>query len=250
MYEAIVHSCDVYFYDLGKLLGIDRISQFSKMAGLGRKTGIDLPSEITGLIPSQEWSRRYKRMKWQPIETINVSIGQGQIGVTPIQAAYAIGGLATGGHLKQPRLVDPEQLRKLGFEAPEVHNDQYTIQENTVVTVLKAMWGVVNDGGTGASARVVGFDVAGKTGTAQVVGKESYKKGGNTEDHAWFVGVAPYQNPEVAVAVLIEHGGHGGEAAAPVAQAILKAYYEKKTGHFKAEIANKVARIMQSAQPR
>ncbi len=252
MYEAIVHSCDVYFYDLGKLLGIDRISQFSKLAGLGRKTGVDLPSEIAGLIPSQEWSRRYKRMKWQPIETINVSIGQGQIGVTPIQAAYAIGGLVTGGHLKQPRLVDPEQLRKLGLEAPEVHNEQYTIQENTVATIAKAMWGVVNDGGTGATARVEGFDVAGKTGTAQVVGKESYKKGigGNTEDHAWFVGFAPYQNPEVAVAVLIEHGGHGGEAAAPVAQAILKAYYKKKTGHFKDATADKVAAIMQSARPR
>ena len=244
MYDAIVNSCDIYFYNLGKMLGIDKISEFSSHAGLGRKTGVDLPGEATGLIPSQSWSQRVKRVKWALIETINVSIGQGQIGVTPIQAAWSIGGLASGGHLKQPRLVQPEQLRKLGFESPDVHAETYSVREETVETVARAMWGVVNDGGTATVARVDGFNVAGKTGTAQVVNKSAYKKGSDTEDHAWFVGFAPYRNPEIVVSVLIEHGGHGGEAAAPVAHAVLDAYYKKKTGHFNEGTAQKVASLM------
>jgi len=244
MYDSIVNSCDIYFYNLGKKLGIDKISQFSTMTGLGRKTGIDLPGEEKGLIPSQSWSQRVKRVKWALIETINVSIGQGQIGVTPIQAAWAIGGLASGGRLKQPRLVQPEQLRKIGFESPDVKFEQYPVKEETVEIVAKAMWGVVNDGGTATVARVEGFNVAGKTGTAQVVNKSSYKKGGDNEDHAWFVGFAPYRNPEIVVAVLVEHGGHGGEAAAPVAHAVLDTYYKKKTGHFNEGTAEKVARLM------
>jgi len=244
MYQSIVNSCDIYFYNLGKMLGIDKISQFSTMAGLGRKTGVDLPGEEKGLIPSQSWSQRVKRVKWALIETINVSIGQGQIGVTPIQAALAIGGLASGGRLKQPRLVQPQELRRNGFESPDVHSENYTVSENTVEAVAKAMWGVVNDGGTATVARVDGFDVAGKTGTAQVVNKSSYKKGGDNEDHAWFVGFAPYRNPEIVVSVLIEHGGHGGEAAAPVAHAVFDTYYKKKTGHFNAGTAGKVASLM------
>jgi len=244
MYEAIVNSCDIYFYNLGKMLGIDKISQFSTTAGLGRKTGVDLPGEMAGLIPSQNWSQRVKRVKWALIETINVSIGQGQIGVTPIQAAWSIGGLATGGRLKQPRLVQPEQLRRQGFESPDVLSETYSVREETVETIARAMWGVVNDGGTATVARVDGFDVAGKTGTAQVVNKSSYKKGSETEDHAWFVGFAPYRNPEIVVSVLIEHGGHGGEAAAPVAHAVFDTYYKKKTGHFTEGTAQKVASLM------
>ena len=244
MYDAIVNSCDIYFYNLGKMLGIDKISEFSFHAGLGRKTGVDLPGEATGLIPSQSWSQRVKRVKWALIETINVSIGQGQIGVTPIQAAWSIGGLASSGRLKQPRLVQPEQLRKLGFESPDVQSESYSVREETVETVARAMWGVVNDGGTATVARVEGFNVAGKTGTAQVVNKSAYRKGSDTEDHAWFVGFAPYRNPEIVVSVLIEHGGHGGEAAAPVAHAVLDTYYKKKTGHFNEGTAQKVASLM------
>jgi len=244
MYEAIVHSCDVYFYNLGNKLGIDKISQFASMTGLGRKTGVDLPGELGGLVPSQGWIQRVKRVKWSPIDTINVAIGQGMINVTPIQAAWAIGGLASGGRLKQPHLVDPGQLRSLGFEAPDVRSETYTIREETVETVAKAMWGVVNDGGTATIAHVDGFDVAGKTGTAQVVNKSAYKKGSDTEDHAWFVGFAPYRNPEIVVSVLIEHGGHGGVTAAPAAHAVLETYYKKKTGHFNEGTAQKVASLM------
>jgi penicillin-binding protein 2 len=239
-----VNSCDVYFYNLGKLLGIDRISEFATLTGLGRKTGVDLPGELAGLIPSRAWSQRVKRVNWADFETINVSIGQGKILVTPIQAAWAIGGLASGGRLKQPRLVQPEELRRNGFESPDVDFKTYTVSEDTVETVAKAMWGVVNDGGTATSARVNGFDVAGKTGTAQVVSKSSYKKGSDNEDHAWFVGFAPYRNPEIVVSVLLEHGGHGGEVSAPVAHAVLDMYYKKKTGHFNEGTAQKVASLM------
>jgi len=244
MYEAIVNSCDVYFYNLGKTLGIDKISQFALMTGLGRKTGVDLPGEVSGLIPSESWSQRVKRVKWSLIDTINLSIGQGKINVTPIQAAWAIGGLASGGRLKQPRLVQPQELRRSGFESPDVGYQTYTVSEDTVETVAKAMWGVVNDGGTATSARVNGFDVAGKTGTAQVVNKSIYKKGSDNEDHAWFVGFAPYRNPEIVVSVLLEHGGHGGEVSAPVAHAVLDMYYQKKTGHFNEGTAQKVASLM------
>jgi len=230
IHDAIVHSCNVFFYEVGEKLGINRIAQYTTAMGLGRKTGIDLPNEDAGLIPSEEWKQRVYKTKWYPGETISVSIGQGAVSVTPLQAAWAMGGLASGGRLKQPHLVRPERLEKLGFKAPKLRTEEYPMHQGTVDIVSRAMWGVVNEGGTGTRARVDGFDVAGKTGTAQVVGKQSYGKGEQFEDNAWFVGFAPYRNPEIAVGVFIEHGGHGGEAAAPVAHAIFDAYYRKKTG--------------------
>jgi penicillin-binding protein 2 len=241
LYEAIVNSCNIFFYNIGKKMDIDRIAQYSLNMGLGRKTGIDLPSEDAGLIPSREWKAHYYRtkskseQKWYDSETISVSIGQGAVALTPIQAAWAMGGLASGGRLKQPHLVDPDSLNKLGFKVPPLKDLSYEISAGTVDIVTRAMWGVVNDGGsggTGTRAAVAGFDVAGKTGTAQVVGRQSYGKGEETEDHAWFVGFAPYRNPEIVVAAFVEHGGHGGSASAPIAHAIFDTYYRKKTGQF------------------
>jgi len=236
LHDAIVDSCNDFFYNVGEKLGIDRIAKYTTMMGLGRKTGIDLPNEDSGLIPSPEWKQRVQKTKWYAGETISVAIGQGAVGLTPIQAAWAMGGLASGGRLKQPHLIQPERLRALGFEVTDVQSEEYPVHPETVDIVTRAMWGVVNESGTGTRARVEGFDVAGKTGTAQVVGKQSYNKGAEeTEDNAWFVGYAPYRNPEIVVAIFIEHGGHGGDAAAPVAHAILDAYYKKKTGHFDGE---------------
>jgi penicillin-binding protein 2 len=244
IHEAIVNSCNVFFYAVGNVLGIDRIAQYTTAMGLGRKTGIDIPNEIAGIIPSPEWKERVQKTKWFPGETISVSIGQGAVNVTPLQAAWAMGGLASGGRLKTPHLVSPEKLRALGMEVPDVHTEEYPLHQSTVDIVTKAMWGVVNEAsGTGGSARVQGFDVAGKTGTAQVVNKQFYGQGENSEDHAWFVGVAPYRNPELAVAIFIEHGGHGGEAAAPVAHAIFDAYYKKKTGNFDGNLMTKIASL-------
>jgi penicillin-binding protein 2 len=233
LHEAIVHSCDVYFYTVGNELGIDRISTYAKMMGLGRKTGIDLPNEDGGLIPSQEWKQRVYKTKWYAGETISVSIGQGAVGITPLQAAWAMGGLTTGGRLKQPHLVNPQELKKLGFPAGEVLEEDYPIQESTVDIVRQAMWGVVNEGGTGHNAKVDGFEVGGKTGTAQIVGgKDAGKLKKDFKENAWFVGFAPYRNPEIVVAVIIQNGGWGSDAAAPVAHAVLEAYYKKKTGQF------------------
>lgn len=242
LHNAIVDSCNVFFYNVGKELGIGRISHYATMMGLGRKTGIDLPDEDAGLIPSAEWKQRVYNTAWYPGETISVSIGQGAVSVTPMQAAWAMGGLASGGHLKQPHLVRPEDIAKLGFKASELHNEEYPLHGSTVDIITSAMWGVVNEaGGTGGNARIDGFDVAGKTGTAQVVGREVQTDESQFADHAWFVGFAPYRNPEIVVSVFIENGGHGGTAAAPVAHAILDAYYKKKTGQFDQDIT-KLAR--------
>ena len=233
LHDAIVHSCNVYFYNVGFELGIDRISQYATMMGLGRKTGIDLPNEDTGLIPSREWKQRVFKTKWYEGETISVAIGQGQVGITPVQAAWAMGGLTTGGRLKQPHFVNPADLKKLGFPGNEVMEEDYPIQESTVDIVTTAMWGVVNQGGTGHNAQVVGFDVGGKTGTAQVVGgKDAGKFNKQFKENAWFVGFAPYRNPEIVVAAIVQNAGWGGDAAAPVAHAVLDTYYKKKTGQF------------------
>ena len=233
LHGAIVASCNVFFYNVGKELGINRISQYTTVMGLGRKTGIDLPNEDPGLIPSKEWKQRVQKAAWYDGETISVSIGQGAVSITPMQAAWAMGGLASGGRLKQPHLVKPDEIRKLGITAAEIHSEEYQMHQSTVDLIGRAMWGVVNEaGGTAAGVRIEGFDVAGKTGTAQVVGKASFAKGGEFDDHAWFVGYAPYRNPEVVVAVFIENGGHGGSAAGPVAHAMLETYYRKKTGQF------------------
>ncbi len=236
LHNAIVNSCNVFFYNVGEELGIDRISHYATMMGLGRKTGIDLPNEDAGLIPSSEWKQRVLKTKWYAGETISVAIGQGYVSVTPMQAAWAMGGLASGGRLRQPHLASPDELKKSGFPANRVIEEDYPIHESTVDIVTTAMWGVVNESGTGTRARIEGFDVAGKTGTAQVVGKQSGLKGKEFKDNAWFVGFAPYRNPEIVVAAFIENGGWGGEAAAPVARAVMETYYKKKTGQFNDQI--------------
>jgi penicillin-binding protein 2 len=231
LHTAIVSSCNVFFYNVGKNLGIDTIARFATLMGLGRKTGLDLPNEDAGIIPSSEWKQRVFKTAWYPGETISVSIGQGAVSVTPMQVTWAMGGLASGGRLIQPHLVKPESVAKYGVERP-IRTEEYMVHQSTVDVIAKAMWGVVHEAGTGTRAKVEGFDVAGKTGTAQVVGKQSYGAREEFEDHAWFVGFAPYRNPEIAVGVFMENGGHGGEASAPVARAIMETYYKKKTGKF------------------
>jgi penicillin-binding protein 2 len=234
LHEAIVDSCNVFFYNVGKALGIEKIARYMNAMGLGHTTGIDIPNEIPGLIPSIEWKRRVRKEDWYPGETISVAIGQGAVTVTPLQVTVAMGGLASGGRVYQPHFVKPKTIEDLGFEAPEIGTQEFSVRQSTVDIITRAMWGVVNEGGTGTRAAVPGFDVAGKTGTAQVVGMKSYGKGQQFEDNAWFVGFAPYRNPEIAVGVFIEHGGHGGSTAAPVAHAIFEAYYKKKTGQYPA----------------
>ncbi len=222
LHRAVVQSCDVFFYNVGKRLGIDRISYYALQMGLGRKTGIDLPAEESGLIPSEEWKQRIFHQKWYPGETISVSVGQGAVTATPLQLARAIGGIAMGGIFKQPHLLmttgtPPEQ--------------KFSLSEETTEKVTQAMFGVVNEGGTAAGVRLEGVEFCGKTGSAQVISAEGLKRAGRQRrfsDNAWFVGYAPRRNPEIVVAVLVEEGEHGASAAAPVARDVIKAYYEKK----------------------
>jgi penicillin-binding protein 2 len=224
VHNAIVHSCDVFFYNIGMRMGIDRISKYAKMLGFGAKTGIDLPSEEPGLVPSEEWVQRVFHRKWYPGETISVSIGQGAVTVTPMQVAYMIGGLASGGDFKQPHLLK---------DAQNIGERHVNISDSTVEKVTQGMYGVVNEGGgTAAAIKLQGIEFCGKSGTAQVIGENAKTRFGKGEkkfnNNAWFVGYAPRRDPEIVVATLVEEGGHGASASGPIVRDIIKAYYDKK----------------------
>ena len=233
LHQAIVHSCDVFFYNLGRNLGVERIADYSAQFGLGHKTGIDLPHEQPGTVPSPEWKERVLREKWYPGETISLAIGQGALTATPLQMAYSIGGIAAGGYFARPHLIAQEELAGRGRKVPPGAEVRVALTEETVAAVTDALYGVVNEGGTGGRARIVGLDVGGKTGTAQVASIEaarSAKEAWNPlSDNAWFVGLAPRRNPEIVVAVLYQGGEHG-YLAAPLARDVIKAYFDKKKG--------------------
>ena len=224
LHEAILKSCDVFFYTIGMKMGIDRLSYYGDKMGIGHKTGIDLPSEEAGLMPSEAWVERVFHRKWYAGETISVAIGQGAITTTPVQLARIIGGLASGGLFKQPHLLK---------DAKDVPEQRFSLSEHTIERITDGMYGVVNQpGGTGGQLRLAGIELSGKSGTAQVIGygtRAKLNKQKKFEDNAWFVGYAPRRNPEICVAVLVQESGqHGGEAAGPVVRDIVKAYYDKK----------------------
>jgi penicillin-binding protein 2 len=229
LHQAIVVSCDVYFYTLGKLLGIEKIEYFAKRLGLGARTGIDLPGEESGLIPSPAWVKRAFKRRWWPGETISVAVGQGAVATTPLQLAYAIGGIAAGGVFRYPHVVFRDQLRALGIEAEYESTRKFPLDEATVDVLAKGMWGVVNEGGTGARARYPGLDIAGKTGTAQVVSMALQESSGKKEymSNAWFVAFAPSTNPEIVVAALVMHG-KSSAVAVPIARDVIRTYFDKK----------------------
>jgi penicillin-binding protein 2 len=234
--EALIHSCNVFFYLVGDKLGIDRIADHAMAMGLGRPTGIDLPGEVPGLIPTREWKRNRMSAPWYPGDTISVSIGQGAVNLTPLQLTWAVGGVAVGGNLVRPHIVHPGIVERAGAAAgrnvdvPDpLASEAYPLGPETVEAVREALWGVVNGGGTGGRAKVVGFDVAGKTGTAQVVSSGAAGNNPALQPHGWFVGFAPFDDPEIAIGVFVENGG-SSSAAVPVAQQILQAYFDKATG--------------------
>lgn len=232
LHEAIVNSCNIFFYHVGQKLGIDKIAYYATQMGLGQKTGIDLPGEDTGLIPSPEWKKKVLKADWYLGETISVAIGQGYVALTLIQTARAFGGFGVGGILHTPHTVSNEELAKWGKTVNRSTESRFELDEQTNDIVSKGLWGVVNEWGTARRAMIPGFDVCGKTGTAQVIGKEAQASMGNKkeefEDNAWFVGYAPVHAAEIAGAAFVEHGGHGGEAAAPILHDIFKVYYDKK----------------------
>jgi penicillin-binding protein 2 len=234
LHKAIVESCDTYFYQLGPKLGVDKIAKWARAFGLGEKTGAALDDERGGTIPDTEWKRKRFRQPWFPGETVSVAIGQGYVTVTPLQLANMMAAVANGGKLYRPRLVnkvesvDGATVREYG---PELIRT-IELKPDTLTRVHNALTDVVNGaGGTGGSARSQSIAIAGKTGTAQVVEmKAAYLKSEQLSqfqrDHAWFVAYAPAQNPRVAIAVLVEHGGHGGAAAAPMAKKVFEKFIE------------------------
>lgn len=231
MHRAIVVSCDVYFFTLGKMLGIDKLAYFAKSLGLGSRTGIDLPSEESGLIPSPEWVQAAFKRQWWPGETMPVAIGQGAVTVTPLQLAYAIGGIAEGGEFHRPHMVITDD--PINHEVKESENAvrRFPLHGETVDVVTKGMWGVVNDGGgTGAGAKCAGLDIGGKTGTAQVVSLELQKATGNRyKNNGWFVGLSPSEHPEIVVATLVMRGEHSA-VCTPITRDVIRAYYVKRHG--------------------
>ena len=234
LHRAIVESCDTYFYQLGPKLGIDRIAKWARAFGLGEKTGVTLDDEKSGTIPDTEWKRKRYRQPWFPGETVSVAIGQGYVTVTPLQLANMMAAVANGGKLYRPYLVnkvesvDGATVREYG---PELIRT-IELKEDTLKRVRGALADVVNGpGGTGGAARSQMITIAGKTGTAQVVEmKGGYVKTEQltyfNRDHAWFVSYAPVDNPQIAIAVLVEHGGHGGDAAAPMAKKVFEKFIE------------------------
>ena len=234
LHNAIVHSCDIFFYNVGERLGLDKISYYASSLGLGKRTGIDLPSEEPGLVPSEEWEERVYHHKWYPGSTISLAIGQGPIDATPIQLVRSVSGIAMGGVFYQPHL-----LKDFG----PVQVTRFPISANTVEQVTDGMYGVVNEGGTGVfaydvlkQAKLQNIQMCGKTGTAQTISAKGLLRLSAAERHGfgyntWFVGFAPKTNPEIAVAVLVQdtHLEAGG-AAAPLAARFMKAYFEKKLG--------------------
>src|SRR6266481_822214 len=231
--KAIYQSCDVFFYTLAEKLGIDRIAKWAMAFGLGQKTGIDLPQEVSGIMPSEEWKIRNFKQKWYAGETISVGIGQGAIAATPIQLARAIGAIASGGLLVRPHVTNPRDLPPGIVQASNVPDEvRVPIDPNNWATITDAMAGVVNPGGTAALSHLQGIDFAGKTGSAQTISNALKAKLGavgkaNFKDNGWFAGVEPRRNPEIVVCTLLEEGEHGYLAARTAAQ-VIKAYVEKQ----------------------
>jgi len=223
IHTGLVHSCDTFFYNIANRMDIDDIAHYAEMVGYGHKTGIDLPHEAEGVVPSRKWKIRNFREKWYPGENISVGIGQGATTVTPLQMAAAIGGMAIGGIWNQPHLV-----REGARLVPVRHGE---LNQENIKKVVSGMYGVVNEGGTGVRAHLPGIDVCGKTGSAQLVSNDAlragFKQGQSMKDNAWFVGFAPCNSPEIVVATLFENGEHG-QLAAPIVRDVIKAYFDKK----------------------
>ena len=235
VHRAIVSSCDVYFYVAGLRAGVDNLAKYAKMFNFGRKTGVPLEGESSGLIPTSEWKLKRFGIPWQQGETISISIGQGYDVVTPIQNAYFTSIVAGGGKIPQLHLVDAAFDASGGepyrWEAPK--DEQRVDVDPSILKIVKdAMTGVVSEGGTGHRLSRLKISIGGKTGTAQTMSMEAAAKcsGEKCRDHGWFIGFAPTDKPEIAAAVIVEHGGFGASAAAPIVGALFERYYDIEHG--------------------
>ncbi len=236
--HAIPFSCDTYYYTLAERLGIDKIAYWAHKVGIGQKTGIDLPGEVSGTMPSEEWKMKTFHEKWYAGEVISVGIGQGAVAISPVQLVRAISGIASGGVLKRPHVVEPDQLPA---EFRQALYDSYPGSGDVTIPITPAVWETITEGMalttqkcagcTAAASHLENIDFAGKTGTAQVVNHSAGMKSlgtGAERANAWFVGVAPRRNPDIAVVVLVEHGGWGAEASAPLAARVIETFVDKQ----------------------
>ncbi len=226
LHEAIVESCDVYFYNVADRLGIDRLSSYMKAFGLGKSTGIEIP-ENPGIAPSKKWKKERLGKEWYRGETVISGIGQGFILTTPLQVTLVTAAIANGGILLKPQIVKDvispqgEIVMRYGSE----EKGYLPTSPKTLEIIRRAMIGVVK-GGTGRAARLENITVAGKTGTAQALSQNLKNIPEKYKDHAWFTSFAPAEEPEIAVTVLVENGGKGGAVAAPIAKKVLEVYAE------------------------
>ena len=225
LHRAMVQSCNIFFYQAGLRVGGAAIAKYASAFGFGRATGVDLQSEKPGILPQPRIRRG--RPIWQSGDIVNISIGQGALLVTPIQVARFMAAVANGGVLWKPRLVQRVERADRGTVYSDPGQVMGHVELSPIVWAFlkQSLWSVVNDGGTGAAARIPGLDVAGKTGTAQTIANSRASRG---EDHAWFAAFAPAKDPEVVVVVLVERGGKGGQVAAPIAKKILNAIFFEK----------------------
>jgi penicillin-binding protein 2 len=251
IHNALPYSCDTFYYTLANKLGIDTMARYANSVGIGEKSGIDLPDEEAGVMPSEAWKMKTQHDKWYAGETISVGIGQGAIEVTPMQLARAIGGITSGGVLRRPHVIFPDEV------PPEllaqVHGE-FPGSGDKTVPLTAANWQIITDdmanvtgpGGTAAEAHLEGIDFAGKTGTAQVMSHDALSKSGkghNTVPNAWFVGIAPRRNPDIVVAVLWEHGNWGNNSAKLAAQ-VINAYVTKQRTR-----AGNLVKVAESSKP-
>lgn len=232
--KALAESCDVFFYQVGQKLGIDRLSMYAIASGLGSPTGIDLDHESAGLIPTAEWKKRRIGIDWQGGETLSVAIGQGYDLATPLQMLDFIAAVANGGKIYKPLILKSVYSSEgsVILESKKQLVGKLPVSKQTLQIIKEGLWDVVNNRkGTAWIAHVDGLDISGKTGTSQVVGRS--KEHGLSEEelahelksHAWFVAFAPSEDPKIAVSVIVEHGGHGSSAAAPIAREVIKTYF-------------------------
>ena len=218
--RALQYSCNIYFYELGRRLGIDKIAAFSRKIGLGTATGVDLTGEVPGIVPSREWKKKTTGMPWFAGETISVSIGQGPLLVTPLQVALVLTAISRG-QFVQPHI-------RMDRNSPAVQS----FPQEPLKTIKDGLWLSVNASGTGRAAHIDGMEVAGKTGTVQIISRTTLEKltsaqAAKFKPNAWFAGFAPMDDPRIVVAVIIERGGDGGKVAAPIARTIFQAYRQK-----------------------
>jgi penicillin-binding protein 2 len=235
LHRALVESCDIYFYQVGLKIGVDLIAHYANEFGLGKTTGIALTHEKSGTVPSSSWKKKHSGVPWYSGETLSLSVGQGYVNTTPLQLVALMSAVANGGHFYLPQVVERVEdiYGKVLKEYRPVERRKANISEDTFHTIQEALMGAVNEPhGTGGVCALKDFKVAGKTGTAQVVAMpQNFRKGDTNRmplkfrDHAWFAAYAPVENPRIAIAVLVENGGFGAAAAAPIAKKVFEKFF-------------------------